>query len=206
MNKGQSIIEILVAVTLGAVMILGAIAVIMPALKTNTDTIKAQTGAGLAKEFIDGVRVFAEADWHNLDNLSPGQNYHLRTTSSPYAVFSGAQSVVVSSTTYARAFQIQGVNRDTNGRITVGAGNNDPSTKKVIVVWSWPQTASSSVSIYFTRWRNRGYVQTDWSSGGGQDGPLAVVNSKFAQKTYVDYATTTGSIVIDILTWQREHE
>lgn len=99
MRKGQSIIEILIAVAIGTMMILGVITFIAPALKGSKDTEKLQTAAALARELGENVRVFAEADWHNMLNLLTGTTtYYINTGKSPFGVATGSESVLIGPT------------------------------------------------------------------------------------------------------------
>ena len=69
-RNGQSLIEILVAIGVGTIMLLGAITALAPVIKSTTDVNRSQVGAALGKELLDNVKVFAEANWHNIDSLA----------------------------------------------------------------------------------------------------------------------------------------
>lgn len=56
-RRGQSIIEVLVATAVGAIMIIAAVGLLSPALRGNRDVSKVQISSALAKEMIDQVRV-----------------------------------------------------------------------------------------------------------------------------------------------------
>ncbi len=194
-NDGQSLIEILIAVAIGTIMITAAAAVIVPALRINTQTDKAQVGTALAKELLENVRVWAEADWNNVLNLTTTSHYYLKATSSPFSVFSGDESISVTTTTYTRYFYVENVNRDGSDLVVSSGGSNDPSTKKVTIMYSWPHSATSSISAYITRNRNTYFLQTDWSGGPGLAGPTTST-SRFSTSTNIDYAGFGGSISI----------
>lgn len=197
-RSGQSLIEVLIAIAIGALMVVAAGAIIAPALRVNTQTSQAQVGSSLAKALLDNVRVWAEGDWHNISNLATTSlnTYYLNTSNSPFTASTGTESVVVSTTTYNRYFYVDDVNRDASGYITSSGGSVDPSTKRVTVAYSWPQSATYTISDYLTRYRNNVFVQTDWSGGPGQSGPVTSTNSQFATSTNTNYTTTTGSIII----------
>ncbi len=201
MNKGQSLIEVLVAVFIGVILFIAAVAVITPVLRSNTAATKAQVASALARELMENVVVMSERDWHIIDGLATAPTtYYLSTTTFPTASFAtstGKESVVVATTTYARYFFLENVTRDNAG--ILGGSNNDPSTKKVTVVYSWPQSATKTITRYITRSRNNIYIQTDWS--GGPDPifpwvPATITNSKFATSVNIDYVSSTGSIII----------
>ncbi|MBI4087549.1 MAG: prepilin-type N-terminal cleavage/methylation domain-containing protein [Candidatus Liptonbacteria bacterium] len=197
---GQSLIEILVAVGIGALLIVAAAAVIAPSLNIGTQSYKVQTGTALAKELMENVRVWAEGDWHNISNLatSSANHYHLNATTSPFTVASGNESVTLSTTTYTRYFYVEDVYRDVSDLIVSAGGSYDPSTKKLIVEYSWQNSATSTIAEYVTRNRNNVFWQTDWSGGPGQDGPVTSTNARFSTSTQIDHSTTTGSIIINL--------
>lgn len=96
MKRGQSLIEILIAVAIGAIFILGIIAAISPALKGNKDVENLQMGAALANGLMQNLRVFGESDWHNLTALATSsQNlYYLNTGKSPFAAVTGTEAIL----------------------------------------------------------------------------------------------------------------
>ncbi len=199
MKQGQSLIEILVAVGVGTIMILGAIAVIAPALKSNTQANRVQVGSALGRALLDNVRIWSEADWHNLVNLSTSSanKYYLNATSSPFTAVAGTQSIVAATTTYTRYFYVDEAFRDGSGNLA-DSGSLDPSSRKVTVIYGWDLSATNTIAAYFTRFRNNVYMQTDWSGGSGQDGPVTSTNSRFSTSTSINVGTSTGSIRINL--------
>jgi len=96
MRKGQSLIEILISVAIGAIFILGVIAAIAPALKGNKDVENLQMGAALANGLMENIQVFSESDWHNLTSLATGSSnlYHLNTGKSPFVAATGTEATL----------------------------------------------------------------------------------------------------------------
>jgi hypothetical protein len=94
--SGQSLIEVLVAVVIGTVMVMAAVSVIGPALQIGTGTSRATVAAALGKELAENVRVFAEADWHNLYFLAKTSStkYYLTTASSPFTAATSTESLL----------------------------------------------------------------------------------------------------------------
>src|SRR5438105_2246928 len=111
---GQSLIEVLIASALGAVMITAAVGAIVPAMRVTSQTNKSQAGTALAKELLENVRVWAENDWHNISGLTSGaaNHYYLNATTSPFTVSAGEEQVAISTTTYTRYFYVSDVSRD----------------------------------------------------------------------------------------------
>lgn len=199
-NRGQSLVEVLIATVVGTIMVISAVTLIAPALKSNTDVARTQTAIALGKELLEGVRVWAEADWHNVTNLATtsANRYYLNTSSSPFMAATSTETISVSTTTYIRYFYVDDVNRDGAGKITTGAGTPDPSTKKVTVVSGYVSGATSTLAAYLTRFRNNVLDETEWSGGSGQEGPVNSPNGRFATSANVNYTTTTGSILINL--------
>lgn len=98
---GQSLIEILIALTVGTLLIVGATTVIVPALRTNAQADKVQVASALGKELLETVRAFSEGDWHNVSNLatSSANKYFLIGTYSPFVVATGTEGIVADGLT-----------------------------------------------------------------------------------------------------------
>lgn len=197
--SGQSLVEVLVAVALGAIFIIAAGTIIAPALKVGTEAAKIRTGTALAKELFDNVRVWSEGDWHGIFNLAAGSanRYYLNTSISPFTSVSGEEQVTISPVTYTRFFYVEDVFRDAGGAIVTSGGTYDPSTRKVTVVYRWvPANAVHTLVGYATRYRHNIFEQTDWSGGSGQEGPVTSVNTRFSNSSNIDAAAIIGSIII----------
>jgi len=191
-NKGQSLAEILVALAVGIIFVLGAMIVAQSSLKMGKDTEKIQTSAFLARELLDKIKVFADSDWHNIYNLATTSANHYYLIG--FTATSGDETIIVGTTTYTRYFYVEDVYRNGSGNISQ-SGTLDPSTKKVTVGVRWTGSNDRFISTYLTRSKNNIFVQTDWTGGGGQLGPITSTNNKFDTSTpNIDFSTTTGSI------------
>ena len=197
-KKGQSLVEILIALAVGSIFIIGATSIIIPSLRSNTQANRIQVGAAMGKELLENVRVSSEADWHTIYNLNKGSSnhYYLTTSTSPFVAIAGDETIAVSTTTYTRYFYMDNVGRDASGNIISTGGADDPSTQKVTVVYGWQNGTTNSIQTYLTRFMNNAFNQTDWSGGPGQDGPATTVNNQFSTSSQINYSTITGSIII----------
>lgn len=205
-RSGQSLVEILVAVSIGVLMITGALVVIPAVLRIGTDTRHIQAGAALGKELMDNVRVLAGSDWSDIKELATtsSNRFHLNVSTSPFTITSGTEDVVVATTTYVRSFYIDDAYRNVSGKIDgscsapSGSCFADPSTKRMTIEYSWPPSGGGSFTSYLTRSRNRVFLQTDWSGGSGEEGPITAtsVSSYFSTSSGIDVSTTSGSIVV----------
>ncbi len=213
-SAGQSLVEILIAISVGAILIGGATTVIIAILRSNLETRNVQIATSLVQEYLDSVQSLAESDWHIIytppsDKGSDSQ-FYLAASGTSFTILAGATSTVVEGRTFTRYFSIENTNRDLCGTGDISAGATstcasgpgsvgiaeDPSTQKITVMASWPENRLISRSQYFTRNINEVFVQTDWSGGPEQEGPITSANNKFANSTGLDYSTSTGSIVV----------
>ena len=197
-KKGQSLLEILIAVAVGAILVTAAATVISPALRATTKVSETQTGAALAKELLDNARVLADANWNNFASLLTTSANHYRISGSPFSAVAGDQIITISGTAYTRYFYIDDARRNlASDEIVTSGGVLDPSTKKITVEYSWPGSSLTSISSYITRRRNFVFQQTDWSGGPGQEGPMTSSNFRFsASSANMNYTTTPGSLKI----------
>jgi len=191
-NRGQSLAEILVALAVGIIFVLGAMIVAQSSLKMGKDNEKIQVSAFLARELLDKIKVFADSDWHNISNLATTSANHYYLIG--FTATSGDETITVGTTTYKRYFYVDDVYRDSGGKISP-TGNFDPSTKKITIGVGWSGAQDRFFITYITRSKNNIFLQTDWSGGGGQLGPITSTNNKFDTSTpNIDVSTTTGSI------------
>ncbi len=94
-NKGQSLVEILIALGIGVLMI-GAIATILTANLKSSLTVKTtQTVAAFSQELLDAVKSIAGADWHNIYNLPHGSgNQYYVVNMATSSIFVGGQESI----------------------------------------------------------------------------------------------------------------
>jgi hypothetical protein len=199
-KKGQSIIELIVAMAIGVILLVGGVSAIVPVLKISGNVARIQAASALGKELLDNTRVLADSNWHSLIGLSMGSanSYYLVASTSPFTVATGTESIIAATTTYTRYFYLEDVYRNPPF-ITSGGSEYDPSTKKITVVYSWPPSASNTIISYLTRVGDDVVSVSDWTGGGFQDGPILATraNRSFATSSGIDYTGTPGSIVVN---------
>jgi len=215
--RGQSLVEILIAIAVGAILIGGVTTAIVPILKSNYETKNVQIANSLVQEYLDNLQSLAESNWQIIYNppaaKGPSSQFYLRATSTTYEILSGTTSTIIEGRTFTRYFSIENVNRNLCGAGDVttdaitscssGPGSvgvaDDPSTQKITMTVSW-QSGGSNPSVqktqYLTRSRNKVFVQTNWSGGPGQEGPITSENNQFATSSNIDATSTPGSIKI----------
>ncbi len=135
-SNGQSLIEILIALAVGTVLIIAAVSVIAPALRTNTQADRVQVSSALGKELLENIRVFSESDWHNISNLatSSANKYFLVSTQSPFVAATGTEGISADGATsglvgYWKLDESTGtVDYDFSGNGNNGTLYNSPSS------------------------------------------------------------------------------
>ena len=198
-RSGQSIIEILVAVAIGAILIIGGVGLIAPTFQTNKAATTTESASVVGSGLMDSVRVWADGNWNGLLSLATGttNKYFLHTTSSPFTVASGTEAVSIATTTFVRYFSVADVFRDSSGNVT-GTGNYDPSTKQITVYYGLASSTPSNFSIFLTRNRSVTILQTDWSGGSGQSGAVTSLGNRFSTSSNVVTSPTVGAITLPV--------
>ena len=151
LNKGQSLIEVIVAVsifiiiaTTGAVAVLGSF--------STTRQGKEQTQATfLAREGIEAVDSIRNQSWNFLVNGAHGLS-----NSSGLWSFSGSSDKDPSGK-FSRVVTISDIQRNGDGDVVSSGGTVDPNTKAVRVIVTWNFTPARTNSIEFnsllTNWQ-----------------------------------------------------
>jgi type II secretory pathway pseudopilin PulG len=91
-RSGQTLIDVLIASGVGAILLVGALSVLTPALRGSSDAEMAQTGAALARGLQDSVRSVANSNWNTIAALPQG-------TSNRFYLIPGASSTAVATGT-----------------------------------------------------------------------------------------------------------
>jgi len=179
-RNGQSLVEILVAISIGGLILGSAVIAITVTLRSNLQSKSVRTASFLLQEMMDNTRSISEGDWHKLygatmptpPHKGPETRYHADASLN---IASGAETVAVNGITYTRHFSIEKVERDPavgiGGPIVTdgGSGLEDPSTQKVTGYVTWPGGATLSALEYLTRFSNRVDRITDWSDRSSYD-------------------------------------
>jgi hypothetical protein len=173
-NRGQLLIEILLAISVTAIVISLGAQMTFVSLKSNKLTGERDTATALMREELEAIRAASHEDWFNLYNLarSPTQNYASENMATArWTLAAGSDATTTDLVVFTRYFVVDNVSRDGTGAIeaTYNSSNDDPSTQIVTATVSWAGGSVSNVE-YFSRWRNKACYQTDWAGGAGQTG------------------------------------
>lgn len=163
-NKGQSVIEVIVAVAI-LVIIAGSSVIAILGSFSATRLAEEETQAALfATEGIEAAQSIRNQDW---DNLVSG-GYGVSNAGGTW-VFSGSSDNPGGTGKFSRAITIGDVQRDGNGDIVESGGTIDDDTKQVTstITWDFTPTRQNTVEMttYLTNW-----MTGKWGSGGGGTG------------------------------------
>jgi Tfp pilus assembly protein PilV len=203
-NNGQSLVEIIIAVSIISVIFVASVSALVTALRSNRQTAKQATASFLAQELLDEVHSVSEGYWPSLYNVTGGKGststYHIVGTST-LSIATSAENIGENGIVYSCWFSVENVNRDSNGNIATSTGTEDPSTQKVTVYVNWRESgATSSINIveYLTRFaNNQATVFTTWSGSSSMAGPITVPSDDYwIQSGTMDATSTAGKVSI----------
>lgn len=189
-NKGQVLLELLLAVTVIALLVGVTAPLVYVSVKSGKDTGDKRVAMGLVQETLTAVRAVASEQWISVFNLSKAVTAYYPTQSlGKWSVATGTEEVITEQAVFERSFIVQNVCRDSSTKaisaVTASSGADttcsatstahDPSTQKVTVTVRWSNDAQSvSVVDYVTRWPNTYCAQTNWlttSTAGAETCP-----------------------------------
>jgi hypothetical protein len=176
---GQLLVEILLAISVTAIVVALGAQMTFVSLKSNRLTGERDTATALTREELEAVRAIAHEDWVTFAGTtgSSTPNYTSEdTTLGRWKFQAGVESTTTNLTTFQRYFSVASTSRTTTAIDTDPPYNppynpayDDPSTKLVSVSVSWPGGGATTTE-YITRWRNKVCYQTSWAGGAGQTG------------------------------------
>lgn len=95
-RRGQSLIEILISLAIGAILIGTAAIGVAFMLKSTSTNQSLQSGGGLVQDLSDKIRSFTGADWQNIYSLTKGTGtqYFLNASSAVLIAIQGKEGVL----------------------------------------------------------------------------------------------------------------
>ncbi len=198
-QKGSLLIEILVAVSVFAVLAsIGAQALVV-SLSSNVAAEKKTSGANLLSEMMGGIRAASDEQWQNLYGVTKGAHYHPVISGGKWVLVTGDETVSVGNASFVRYFTVSNVSRDLSTRgieTTYASGHDDPSTQLVAATVTSTTTDALTASEYFFRWRNKTCNQTAWSSSGSSG--VKNCHDDVTDTTYVSTTNITAGASLEI--------
>ena len=156
MNKGFSIIEVILAAAIFVIFSSGAVGVIIQIWQADRLSAEYTVANQFAVEGLEAARSIKNQAYTNLVN-SIGTGL-IRNGSNVWAL-NGSNNTLTHSSgdNYVRVLKVEDVQRDVGGNIVASGGTLDPDAKKITSTVSWNFTSVRPESIilttYLTDWR-----------------------------------------------------
>jgi hypothetical protein len=155
-TAGQSVIEIIIAVSIFIMLAGGAVSVVLGSLLSVQSADDSSRAFNLASGGLSAVRSIRNQSWNNLTSGDHG----LSGNSGNWE-FSGSSDI---ADKFERIITVNPVYRDTSYDIVSTGGTEDANTKEVISSVSWENSPGNTNHVdlveYFTNWQTSGSVVT----------------------------------------------
>ncbi len=146
-DLGFMAVEILVAVSIITVSILATMAVAQKSVYVSRQAFHTTQATFLLEEGAEAVRILRDNGWVNISSLAVGTNYYPTFSGGAWTLSSIANTVEI----FTRAVSVASVNRDNTTKDISTIGTNDPGTKLITIIVSWPEggvTVSKTLQFY----------------------------------------------------------
>lgn len=209
-TAGQVLLEILIAFLILIFFGLAVFGIVTASLRGVRSSMDHVTAVFLAQETTEALRMIALEDWQNITNLATSSSNHYFATTSvdcdiddcKWIATSSDETILMNNLTYTRWFHLDDVYRSTSTGVIVSSGGYyDPSVIKATVHVRWTisgTTNTYSKVVYYSRFKNNLYTQTDWSGGAVGEASTTQATTTFTTSTGVDSTSTTGSILLEL--------
>lgn len=201
-NKGQALIELILAIAIATILLVTLITGVIAAREGFSRSGRNLEAGNLLQKEIEALRSVRENDWNS---IATPDMYHIEQSGNGWSADSGT----IVEGIYTRGFSVTNVCRINSTSSMVSCNSPgaivDPSTKEITatVSWSFLGTKSISSTFYLTRYSgNQTWLQTtkaDFDSGthdntkttrkGG--GAIELIISGDSSNFTDDYATDT---------------
>jgi type II secretory pathway pseudopilin PulG len=169
-ETGGLLIEVLVAISIFAIIAAIGAQVTVISLRSTTSAAEKDVATYLLTEMFEAVRAATEEQWHSLYNLTKNTaRYYPQQSNGKWILTAGDETVTINGITYTRYFTVTNASRDPVTRsidATYSVGQDDPSTQQITGVVVWPRQNPLTATKYIFRWRNKICTQSEWSNPG----------------------------------------
>ena len=151
-RSGQSLMELLVGMAVGAILIVGSTSIIAASLQSNGKAASIQIETELGQELLNNTKSFAAGNWNSLLSLATGSSntYFLYTSSSPFTIYNAA----LNNYFYSRSITV-------NGSQVSSTQSNFP----VLISGTYSYLAASSSGGYVQNVNGNDIIFTSDASG-----------------------------------------
>ncbi|OGY59765.1 MAG: hypothetical protein A3B23_03595 [Candidatus Colwellbacteria bacterium RIFCSPLOWO2_01_FULL_48_10] len=165
-RSGQSLMEVLISIAIGALILGSSVVAVTLTLRSSLQSRSTRSASLLLQEMMDNARSIAEGDWRQIYDLDPKGSAGQYKLAPTLAIESGSEDITINGTAYTRFFTVENVARNAAGEIQA-AGTDDPSTQKITGHITWTGNQGLTAAEYLTRFDNRAYRVSDWSDPTG---------------------------------------
>lgn len=179
-TAGQSVIEVIVAVSLMVIIAASSVIAVLGSFKTSLLAEQETKASFLANQGIEATQSIRNQSWDNLTNGNHGL-----TNSGDTWAFSGTSDTDASGV-FTRIITIADVQRNDDGNIVISGGTVDEDTKQVLSSITWNFTPTRSLTVDLTS------LLTNWQLGrspAGAGAPVFTTCTQYCQS--LDYTTGT---------------
>ncbi len=146
-RRGFLMVEVLVAVSIISVSILGAMAVTQKSVYISRQAVHANQATFLLEEGAEIVRILRDTNWSNVSGLTAGTIYYPIFTGGAWTLSTTPNTVGI----FTRKVVISNVNRDNTTKDISITGTNDPLTKLFTITVFWSEggvTITKTLQFY----------------------------------------------------------
>ncbi|MEA1929795.1 MAG: hypothetical protein U9M92_02885 [Patescibacteria group bacterium] len=147
---GVGMLEALISVAIIAGIILGLVNIFRNLISISNDNIEMLQAESLLNEGVEVVRIWRDAGWDNVGNLTPGVDYFFNFTGGTWATSTVSQ---LFDDKFNRRVVATEVYRDATDDIVSSGGSLDVGTRLFTVSVAWfddAATITKSASFYLT--------------------------------------------------------
>ncbi|MBI4226097.1 type II secretion system protein [Candidatus Roizmanbacteria bacterium] len=160
MQKGQSLVELLLAIGLASILLPALITGLVTSREGKSQQSQRVKAVSLLRQTQEAIRSIRNRNW---DNIAVNGTYHTEIVGNQWILSSNSATV----DGFTQSIILSSINRDSSGAIVSEPnGVIDASTKKVdiSIAWYQPYSSLTNSSLYLTRWRdNISYTETTQS-------------------------------------------
>ena len=186
-RSGQSLMELLVGLALGALFIIGSAVIVVPSLQTNKQVANIQVQAQLASGLLNNVVAWGTENWNNILSLATGtaNTYYLNTSSSPFTVVASGTNPSWNGYTYRSAITV-------TSSTSIASGTNA----------NFPMLISSALTSWEPTSTGGDIQNLVIAPNGGQEPADLIFTSDSGCTTPLDFETESySSLTGAILDW-----
>ncbi|MFI5271102.1 MAG: type II secretion system protein, partial [Candidatus Saccharimonadales bacterium] len=148
-QKGDTLIEILVAIALAGIMIPALLTALISSDAARPTVSQRLSATTILQQLAEETRAIRNSGWANIQTNGV---FHPTLNGSNWVLTNGSAT----SGDFTYQVTLSDTMRDNTGAIVSSGGVSDPSTKHAVlsVLWQSPHPSSLALDMYLSRWQN----------------------------------------------------